>query len=108
MANYSTKYGTKEYDTDGVAGYSAILRGLRLRIGREEYERVGLGELSPRLWLLKHKDERPEFRRAYYELWAWEFYSMGDYHRACRLMQEEGYTGIFWCNDMWTLDEDLL
>lgn len=108
MANYSTKYGTKEYPTDGVAGYSAIMRGLRLRIGKEEYERVGLGEMSARVWLRKHRDERPEFRRAYCELWAWEFTSAGDYHRACEFMQDEGYTGIYWCNDMWQLNEILL
>lgn len=92
----------KLFPSDGVASFTAILHSLKTRIGDEEYSRVGLGSYSVHQWLREHKEERPEFRRAYCELWAWEFHRYsGDYQRACEYMKQEGYHGIYWRNDMW-------
>lgn len=91
-----------QYRTDGIASYEAILASLRARIGEEEYSRVGLGSYSIHEWLSKHRNERPEFRRAYYELWAWDFARyMGNYDKACECMKKAGYSGIYWRNNMW-------
>lgn len=92
----------KEYPTDGVAGDRAIMRGLRLRIGEEAYSRVGLGCCYLSEWLHKHQAEHPAIRRAYYELWAWDFHRYsGNYDKACECMKQAGYSGIYWRNNMW-------
>lgn len=90
------------YSSDGVAAYSAILASLKARIGQEEFDRVGMGDLTLHVWLRHHMNERPEFRRAYYELWAWEYHRYsGNYQKACEVMKEAGYSGIYWRNNMW-------
>lgn len=90
------------YRTDGIASERAILASLKARIGQEEFDRVGLGCCYLSEWLYKHKDERPEFRRAYYELQAWDYHRyVGNYDKACEVMKQAGYSGIYWRNNMW-------